>query len=250
MQLADSEKAAGIALSNELSAYLGAVDAAYRAMGMAMEAVPEQLLEDIPLARRVACVLLARLANDMRWSSLLVMHGYGLQAASIISSAYEVACAIVYIGSDQDRAERWVNHSSRTSSFMGVRSLTEAVVSQWNPDADYRNVYEKYGDLCMAKHANPMLQMHFGVSVDHESRTVQIGNNGPDCSDVGLQVAALALENAAGLGHMAATSYMKHWVPREKLSGLLPVIEDAATRYHAVNATSLGRWGKRATGDS
>ena len=245
MSLVDSERAAGIAISKELEAYLDAVDAAYKAMGMVMEAVPEQLLEATPLARRVTSMLLARLANDMRCSSLLVMHGYGVQAASIISSAYEVACSIVYIGSDEDRAQRWVNHSSRTSPFMGAKPLTEAVVRECSPESDYRSVYEKYSDLCMAKHANPILQMWFGVSVDFESKTVHIGDNGPDCSEVGLQVAALALENAAGLGHMAATSFMKHWVSEEKRAGLLPVIEEAGARYHAANAASIERWGKR-----
>jgi hypothetical protein len=48
----------------------------------------------------VATGLLVRIANDLRCMTMSALSGYPLQAAAVVATMYEVACAAVCIDSD------------------------------------------------------------------------------------------------------------------------------------------------------
>ena len=75
-------------------------------------------------SQRVTMVLLLRLAIDLRAASVLVKLGYAVQSATLVSSIYELAFTIAYIGSNDELASQWVEHADESRPFRNARELT------------------------------------------------------------------------------------------------------------------------------
>lgn len=122
-----AEKQVADELWPKLSAHSSVTEKAFNTVGQALAAPPELPVSQVSLSRKVTTVLLVRLSNDLRAAALLALRGYALQAAALAGSMYEVAYAIAYIGSDESKAEDWVQHSDPTRPFRNVRAVTEDV---------------------------------------------------------------------------------------------------------------------------
>lgn len=111
--------------------------------------------------------LLLRLAQDLRATVLLVTRGHVLQALTVAATILEQAHELGYIGGDDDRAKKWLSHSAERRSYPATVSEAISATAQalQSPELEIsgKSFYQK---LCMAKHANPVLQREFGVKME------------------------------------------------------------------------------------
>jgi hypothetical protein len=102
-----------------LRAHFALVDDVFNFLNGVLGAAPEVPLREVSLARHVATGLLVRIANDLRCMTMSALSGYPLQAAAVVATMYEVACAAVCIDSD-DSVEMVVRRAGgRTARIVG-----------------------------------------------------------------------------------------------------------------------------------
>src|SRR5262249_27236771 len=125
-----AEGAATVELTRHLPDHVALADATFNLVNLVAGRVAETSAGAIPmpLAKQITLVLLVRLGNDLRSITRLGMTGYPLQAATLTASAYEIACAIVLIGTDAARAREWVEHKDPQSLPSFLQSVPTATV--------------------------------------------------------------------------------------------------------------------------
>jgi hypothetical protein len=203
------------------------------AVGLTIGSAPGGPFGQASLSRRVATNLMVRLSNDLRCVMLLAVRGYPLQAASLVSSLWEVSHMIAYIGGDDGRAQAWAAHVDPARSFRGARVLTTQVVESLEGVEDAPGLvgraYKVYQDFCQAKHSNPLLQQHFG---HHLTDEFVVASTGPDDeSEAARPLTRESLKKGAQLTLIGVASFMDNHAP------------DARTRLQSTFAeirTTLG----------
>ena len=217
--------------------------AVYNGLSLAMDAIPAMRLADVPQAQKVATSLLIRISDDLRSASLLALRGYPTQAASLVSSIYEAALTVIYVGKNEDIAQEWIDHEDPTSLFMPIKKLTQkALVSLGLDNLESRTpeLYKTYSQLCMAKHANPLYQMQRGLQ--RSDGGVQ-AVNGPDISNDGVRSAWFALEHGARLCLMAGASFIENFVPKDQRDRLQKHLADIGVGCNDLSSKAAERFG-------
>lgn len=230
-------------LAPELDRHLELTLNVHNAVMQALSSLPDRPLSVLTQCEKVQVNLMIRLANDLRCASLLAARGYPLQVASVVADLFEVAYSVGYIGANDERAQEWIDHEDPTTAFMSVRSLVDEVIGN-APIPDPREAagrqYVIYRQLCMAKHANPLIQMQHGFEVE-EDRVVAVA--GPQGSEEAIRVLWFALETAVGLCHMALGAFAEWFLEpadREVVADLSISIE---TERAALHRLAIKRWG-------
>ncbi len=244
--LEEREKEAMQALAAELRDHSKLADSAINLCGSSRGAMPPRRASEISKSCKVAMALLVRLSNDLRAVRILADKGYALQAVSLAASIYEVAYTVAYIGSDENLAEEWIAHDEPTKPFRVVRLLTEQGLTKLShPNVKQQTgiEYRVYRQLCQAKHANPVLQRFHGIRVRHEEKEFVLFN-GPDTSENAIQAAWFALEHAAALVAIVATSsFISCHVPPNKRPELQAKLQAIGKKRKQLEARAQERWG-------
>lgn len=112
---------------------------------------------------RVHATLLVRALNDLRCCTWLGVYGYTMQAWAIAASCYEAAHGLGFIGLDEERARRWLDHRDTDNApipaFDGVVNTLSHLGIETNSARRAELVkqeFQLYRYLCMAKHINPV----------------------------------------------------------------------------------------------
>ena len=144
------------------------------AIGTALDRTLE--VESLSLAGMIQMLQLARLQGDLRVLDWMVQHGYAMAAASHTATVYELAFRTLFLGDSTDRADAWMAHEKTSKSY--PESLRDAINDFFGrlpnilPSTPAR-VYDVYSELCWAKHGNPVLQRHYGTTVEGDQSVVQ-----------------------------------------------------------------------------
>lgn len=201
--------------------------------------------------RMVVTKLMYRLCDEVRCLMLIAERGYGMQAATLAASIYEIAFSSALINLDPRYAATWATHEEPTQPWMKTRKLTDLVWSLANvSDAEERRQidYKRYRMLCMCKHANPLFQRHSGTKVDEVDRYggSKLANitftAGPDQSEGGTSVTLYALDCAVRYSLLAVQQAGRRAQPDQK-AALAAEYNAIAERYHRHCKAWEDRWG-------
>ncbi len=227
----------------ELRDHLTLTETAFNLSGLAIKRLPHVPLVQMPLSRKVAATLLIRLSNDLRSILLLAPRGYALQAASLAANIYEQAYTITYIGGLEARAEDWIHHDDPIHFFRPIYELTREVVTELqlpNPNEQIQRQYRVYRQLCLAKHANPLLQMDHAFAIE-SGQAIQ--RNGPDTSEPAIRAASFTLQHATGLTCLTLVSFVNNHLPPEFQRDFLARLDALEARRHQLSEAARERWG-------
>jgi hypothetical protein len=127
---------------------------------MAVLKKPRQPVEVV----RVHTSLLARVIEDLRVCVLTATRGYTMQAWSVAASCFEAAYSLGHIGTDVERAKRWLEHMNLDTvpwsvydSVMGTAKFLK-FTDPVRRDKLVKVEYTFYQRLCMGKHVNPVTE--------------------------------------------------------------------------------------------
>jgi hypothetical protein len=208
--LNSAEAEAEGALSERLAGHLSFTREIQRLAGVAItasDAMPEQSLSR---AQIVNDILLTRASNDLRCAAILAKRGYPLQAMSLVSTIYELAYMVAYIGANSECAGKWMKHADPTTSFVAPKPLTRAVLDRCRIREQVESEYGVYTQLCQAKHANPILETRDLYEPSDEDDDTFVMVNGPRLSAESTMKARFALEQGGRLLAMAVEAYAKN----------------------------------------
>ncbi len=126
------------------------------------------------LPAQVQVRILVRMSNDVRVVEIASFSGYSQQALGLAATVYELAAAFAFIGTNEERAQKWQQHSDWRNSYPGTSSRPAGMRSLLrelgvpNADLDVRtDQHERvYKFLCMAKHGNPEMLRKYGAKVE------------------------------------------------------------------------------------
>jgi hypothetical protein len=114
---------------------------------------------------RVHATLLVRVLHDLRGSILCALAGYTMQSWTVAASCFEAAHTIGFIGRDETRAKKWLEHDSIEQSATPAYTGVENTIAFLGIEADatkrktlVEESYAIYRYLCMAKHVNPIAE--------------------------------------------------------------------------------------------
>jgi hypothetical protein len=154
-----------------------------------------------------------------------------------------MAYMLMYIGADEERAEKWATHAdSKRASPWSVRTTIEGVAQSMGLDEkiverEYQGIYR---DVNMAKHGNPMAIGDAGLIVTDEGMLIVVG---PHLSNPTRRWARTAMSHATQYVRLAATRFYTNHVLRlpggDQLSAELIALSDEARRLHAVDVAIL-----------
>lgn len=193
-------------------------------------------------ARSVATKLLFRMYDDLRCLVLLAERGYPLQAASIAASVYETGFSLALVCADFELARKWAMHDGPTRSWHPVKDLAhKARIFMNDPNAEETAArdYKNYRQLCMGKHANPLLQLQLGHVI--EDRTVTF-TPGPDTSEAGIRGGMFALEHAALYALIGITYYTTH-IAHDQRGELPKALDEMSQERSQLHNEAELRWG-------
>jgi hypothetical protein len=241
--LAESEKAAAEALDIELERHSRLNMFAFNLICFALSRLPGKAFEETPLPQRIATSLLVQLSDDLRASSLLASMGYSVQAATIVSSMYELAYSIAAIGSDHTIAKKWVNHDDPTRPFLSVKKLTiEGLRKLEHSDLEVQanSEYRVYQQLCMAKHKNPLFHKQHGYTIQGSKVIIM---NGPKTSEESIRTAWFTMEHASGLAFIALLSFIKNHLSLIENNDLIQNVWKLGKQKKQLETEAINRWG-------
>jgi hypothetical protein len=144
-EIALAEKEVGEGLERELAAHLNLAVQLTDSCGRLIDRV-----KDAPgemTAIHVCAVLLARLITDLQAVTQLIRRGYAAPALSVTAGLFEMAYMLMYIGADEERAEKWATHAdSKRTSPWSVRTTIEGVAQSMGLDEkiverEYQGIY-------------------------------------------------------------------------------------------------------------
>jgi len=246
ISLQESEAEATRSLAKDLSPHVHLADRALDLAASTLDSLPPQRLATVPKSRRVASSLMARLMNDLRCVEIVVTRGYAIQGISLGGAIYETAFTIAYIGGDEEIAQEWIDHDNPVRPFRDARTLTKVGLANLgipNPEGQAKTEYRVYQQMCMAKHANPLLQMEHSIKVSN--KTVEIFS-GPETSEAAIRASWFALEHSAALlAIVASYSVIKNHVPEEKRPPLVNEFHVIGTLRKRLEKRAKERWGTK-----
>lgn len=238
-----AERRTILALQPELDRHARLTEQAFNLIGMVLSSLPERTVAGLSLSERVATLLLIRISNDLRAAALLALRGYPVQSLCLVSSMYEAAYTVASIGSDENVAQQWIDHSDPTRPFRDVRGLTRSGLAKLgvpDPDTQAASEYRVYRQLCLAKHLNPLLQKQHGIQLQGN---YVVAMNGPDISEPAVRGAWFALEHAAGLAWVGLTSFVLNHVGIEIRADLMRQVKAIGEARKQLEEAAKARWG-------
>lgn len=240
-QIAAAEREVGEAFATELSEHLNLAARLTDSCGGLIERV-----KDAPgemAAIHVCAILLARLITDLQAVVQLIRRGYAAPALSLTAGMFEMAYMLMYIGADEERAERWATHAdSKRTSPWSVKTTIEGVAQSLGADEkvvarEYEGIYR---DVNMAKHGNPMAIGDVGLIVTDEGVMILAG---PHLSNPTRRWARTAMSHAMQYVKLAAMRFYTNHVLRmpegDQYSPELMAISDEARRLHDIDVIVL-----------
>lgn len=241
--LTDGEAAARSKLAAELAHHFALVSSAFALVADVLSARGSEAFAPTQ-AFKVCTALLSKLSTDLRGVVLLAERGYPTQAVTVVSSLYETAFAVAYIGSDERLAQEWIDRSlsDPTQSFRSPWVLTVDGLRNLgvgDPESAAEAHYRTYSQLCMAKHAHPGFLLHHAIQkVGEDVFTV----NGPNTSDMAVRAVAFALEGAVGLTYIALASFIDNHVPGKTRALLRAKATQMGAARAELREASTRRW--------
>ena len=214
----------------------------FNLLGRSVAAVPPDDPRSPRLADRVGRRLLVRVANDLRAASRLACLGYAEQAAALVAGLYEVALTVVHVGRDAGRALTWIDHDNPVRGPWSAKRLTESVAAKVDPKAPEKTaerVYRYYTQLCMAKHANPIVEMQHLKRI--APRVLEV-SHGPDTSERAERTAGFALLHGVGLALVAQGFFVLDYVPLAGRPVLLKRRELLDAKRRQLTGQAAARW--------
>lgn len=241
--LAEAEHESSLILNRELDVHLNATQYAYNLLCLAIEIVPEIDMLKLASSFKVAVSLLVKISNDIRCASLMSAKGYSIQSASIVASMYESSFMVAYIGSDEERARKWIQHNDPKKPFIGVFDLTKGAIKNFsneNVDDKANKEYSDYRQLCMVKHSNPLIQMQHGFQIEGNNI---ISFNGPDHSETSIRVSWFALERSINYILISVGSFINNQLTPFDIKKLVENYKVLESIYQGLNNLAIERWG-------
>ena len=245
--LEEAEKRARQTMQRQLEQHLKLNLLTINTMAFVLGSAPVLSLTKVKQSYKIVTLLLNRVSNDIRSAGLLAWYGYTLQATAQISNCYESAFAVAFMGSNDEEAQRWIDHNDPTTSpFGNIKDLTRKALQNLNvPDVNGQTTreYITYRQLCWAKHANPILQKSFGLE-SKENKIVLF--NGPDTSEESIRVGCYALEYSAHLAYLALCSFIDNHltsIPDHTMLTIKHRLTTLGSEKHLLAEFSMKRFG-------
>ena len=168
-----AEKKAAAGFRPRLRAEARLARTADRLIYRAMELAPQPIPKHHPVAAQ--SILLARISNDLSAGLRLAQVGYLLQMWAMTSTLIEHAFTVGTIGNDLARADKWFSHDMWERSPWKVSAAIRHTLAYLDIPAErHGELYHRYQQMCAAKHANPVIQRHFGVAGDDNTTRIQL----------------------------------------------------------------------------
>jgi hypothetical protein len=167
--IARAEREVGATLTSELQDHLQLARELTDVAGETVERVEQTPGE--PHALHACATLISRLINDLQACMHLVSRGYVTQVLSLTAGMLEIAHTSMFIGADEERADRWMTHDDPASTPWSVYDMVQGVSKAVGADEETtRREYEQiYRQSKMANHGNPMAFSEVGVHVERDS---------------------------------------------------------------------------------
>jgi len=218
-------------------------DSTFDLLGRSIDEVIAQDPSTERRSRRVATVLMTRLSNDLRVASRVACTGYALQSASIVAGLYEIALTIIHVGTSEELALKWTEHRNPLKTPWSVVTLTKSVAAKTVPNdiAGVANrLYQRYTQLCWAKHGHPMSEIQQVARRTSDSMEIV---HGPDDSEPSVRTAWFALLHAVGLALLAQGRFALDHLPSSNRREELLKIREALETIHGDRfRRSVERW--------
>jgi hypothetical protein len=166
-----------------------------------------------PRALHVSTVLIARILTDLRAVCHLIRRGYVEQALSLTAGMMELAHVSMYIGTDEERADKWLMHANpKQGSPWDLKTMIRGVaqvlgVSEEIMEREYDTVYR---DMNLTKHGNPMALA--STTVEHRGDAIFI-LAGPHLSEPGRRLAHAAMLYGVRYTYLPSVKYIHDHVP-------------------------------------
>ena len=245
--LEGAEQQAKQTMQRQLEQHLNLNLLTINTMAIVLGSAPALSLTKVKQSFKVVTLLLNRVSNDIRSAGLLAWHGYTVQATAHISNCYESAFAVAFMGSNDEEAQRWIDHNDPTTSpFGNIKDLTRKALQNLNvPDVDGQTTteYITYRQLCWAKHANPILQKSHGLE-SQENKIILF--NGPDTSEESIRLGCYALEQSAHLAYLALCSFIDNHltiIPDHTMLVIKQRLATLGSENRLLSESSIKRWG-------
>jgi hypothetical protein len=247
--LQEAENRAMKQLGEKLRLHLALAVDAFNLISLLLLQVSPAPMNSLPKSWHVAIKLLLRLSNDLRCVELVAARGYPLQACTIAASMCEIAFGIAWVDANEERAQVWLKHDDPKEAPLDVRSMMReglANLGVSDPEAQTKIEYRVYRQLSMAKHANPLLESRFGLTISGKTVTAM---NGPDFSKEAIRATWFALEHAAGYAFIGSSSFFNsHLAARctpEIADQLATKIESIGAGRKKLESIALAEWGNQ-----
>lgn len=200
-----------------------------------------------PRAIHACAFLLARLVTDLQGVVHLVRYGYVAPALSLTAGMLEMAHVSMYIGADEDRAEKWLSHAdTKTAAPWGTFDTVQGVAKSVGvPDETMRREWDTiYRTACMAKHGNPLALKQVGYVERGGDRFILAG---PYLSRDVRAWARMSLVYAIRYTKLAALKFISDHVPasRER-DEMYAAWIDFGDRQQKLSAADIAEFGRPA----
>ena len=174
-------------------------------------------------SRQVFDKLLPQIAQDIHAVRLLTSLGFPYQAVTVAVSTFEHGVMLASIGSNDERAGKWLAHTDPARNMDNVFDTLERALN--NLDSDFPGLkaklqvlregklqgpyHEMYQPLCAFKHGNPVVQRHMeGMAADALPLSIFAA------ADRRAIIAAFwAIEAAIRAAWFALISFIPHHLP-------------------------------------
>lgn len=231
-------------MAAELKEHIKVTTDAFDLMGMLLTHLEIPKDREAPPAVFAMAFLGTRLANDLHCAEGVVATAYPAQALAIVSSMYESAWTMAYIGSDDLVATAWRDWDDPTRTFRDAWSLTRGgLIKLGVPlvEAHRRcaDEYRLYSQVKMGGHTNPLLERKLGVV---RTGTDVLRQNGPDTSDDGIRAAWFAMVVAIHVSFMAMSGLVESNLSGKAPGDLLQQLIDIKTKGENLGAQFAKRW--------
>jgi len=243
MSVEEEEHQAQALLVPQLQEHLGLITGVYNLVSPVSAAFDDQEILSIPVPTRVRLVLLGRLADDLVCVGRLCERGYSSQGCTVATSIFETAHTCSNIGTDDERAQQWVDHNDPKSSFKSVWTLVREnvdAIGVEDADTQFQAEYDVYTQLCWMKHVNPMLQDFNDPHFWEIHGSLKFG---PDTSEDGIKRSWFALQHSGRLGLMALEKFRCHDLQGETFEAVTERAAEYGQLERDLHRQARDRWG-------
>ncbi|MEF2967790.1 hypothetical protein V3851_18330 [Paenibacillus sp. M1] len=247
----EGEYLAAKILAPKIGPYLHGLSLAINVAGHALELPPALDHATLRDSFLVSNSFLIKMMNDLRVLQIIASKGYAIQSATIASSLYESSFILGYLGDDDQKSRKWINHTDResiNSIIHGIKSLTKNAIRKQTRisgiDIDYKELgnteYKKYQILCMAKHSNPLIQKEHGFVYEHGTI---YGEPGPEASDAAVKLICFSLENSISFVMTGLVTYVNEHLTDYDTRHFVRLFNYTKDYYNKLKEESINRWG-------